>query len=347
MKHYFYSLMTDQKKGFSATLVKGVLALLAKLFQFLLLMRGLLWRWGLFRAERVPVKVISVGNITVGGTGKTPFVKWLVKFILLKGKKVAILSRGYHSLGNGFSDEILELRKSLPEVLVWVGKDRAKLAAACAKNVDTVILDDGFQYWRLARDLDIVLVDATNPFGNGEVLPRGILRERPGSLRRADMVILTRADREAVQTDSLERLVNSYAPGIPILFSAHRPRRFYEARAKKEIPIEILKREKIVAFCGIGNPGAFQEALQRHGIRPLESLFFMDHHRYREADLKRLDRSVASLGADRLLTTEKDLARLEAVDLWPSTPLAVLEVEVIVTKNEDTLLRRLDTLFSS
>ena len=347
IRRYLYAVMTDRRKDPFSFLVKGVLFLFAFFFRIFLDLREFFWKKGCFKPKRVPLTVISVGNITLGGTGKTPFVKWLARELTSRGKRVAVLTRGYKKMAEGLTDEALELRHALPNVSVWIGKDRVRLAEkALSEKADVVILDDGFQYRRLHRDLDIVLVDALNPFGNGKVLPRGILRENPASLKRADLLVLTRSNGEEGKWNVLEQFLGGCAPGSPVLFSTHQSRRFYEARTKENVSLETLRRQRLVAFCGIGNPEAFRHLLEACGLKLLKSAAFMDHHSYVRKDLTRLDRMADSLDADSLITTEKDFERLKALDLWPSTRLVIVEVEVIVTKNENELHRRLDTLLS-
>ncbi len=347
MRSYLYSLMTDQRNDLFSFLLKQVLLLFAFLYQLLLRLWELLWQTGFFRSKKVSLPVISVGNITLGGTGKTPFVKWLVTQLASRGKKAAVLTRGYKKLSKGFSDEALELRKAFPDVPVLIGRDRVALAQkADSAKVDALILDDGFQHRRMRRDLDIVLIDATNPFGNGRLLPRGILREGLSSLRRADLLVLTRTEGSAEKLNGLERSLKKYAPNAPILFSTHHLNGFYEAKTEKKIPLEALRNEKIIGFCGIGNPGAFQRLLEQNGISLLKMVSFLDHHPYHRKDLEALDRTAASLKASSLLTTKKDVERLHALKVWPSTRLMVSEVELKITQNENELFRRLDTLLS-
>ncbi|MFH1858161.1 MAG: tetraacyldisaccharide 4'-kinase, partial [Candidatus Omnitrophota bacterium] len=300
-----------------------------------------------FKTKKVPLVVISVGNLTMGGTGKTPFVKWLARVLLSRGKKPVVLLRGYKNLSQDLSDEALELREALPEIPVWVGKNRASLAEkAFSDGKDAVVLDDGFQYRGLERDLDIVLVDATNPFGNGKVLPRGILREPLAGLRRADVLILTRADGDPERWKDLVRLLRAYAPETPILHSEHRVQLFFEARTRKDVPLALLQKEICISFCGIGNPSAFQRLLEGCLSPNARTVVFMDHHRYRRKDLEQLDRIAKETGAAYLVTTEKDLERLQQLHLWPVTRLVVMKVEFVVTQYENELLRRLDSLFS-
>ena len=347
IRRYLHAVMTDQKNDPFSFLVKGILFLSASTFGILVNIRGFLWQQGFFKAKKVPLTVISVGNITLGGTGKTPLVKWLAQKIVSRGKKVVVLTRGYKKMAEDLSDETLELRHSLPNVPVWLGKDRVTLAEkALSEGADVVILDDGFQYRRLHRDLDIVLIDAMNPFGNGKMLPRGILRESPVSLKRADLLVLTRSDGEERNVNALEQFLRGCVPDSSVLFSFHRMRRFYESRTREGVSLEALRRQRLIGFCGIGNPKAFSRLLEESGLQLLKTVPFMDHHHYVREDLEKIDRMAESLDADSLITTEKDFERLKALDLWPSTKLVVVEVELVMTKNENELLRRLDILLS-
>lgn len=347
MRAYFYSLMTDQRNDLFSFLLKQVLSLFAFFYQLFLKLWELLWRSGFFKSKKVSLPVISVGNITVGGTGKTPFVKWLVTQLASRGKRAAVLTRGYQKLSKDLSDEALELREAFPDVPVLIGRDRVSLAKrASSGKVDALILDDGFQHRRMRRDVDIVLIDATNPFGNGRLLPRGILREGLSSLWRADFLVLTRTEDGSEKQNGLKSLLKKHAPNIPILFSTQRLIGFYEAKAEKKVPLETLRNERLIGFCGIGNPGAFQRLLEQNGISLLKMVSFMDHHPYRRRDVEALDRAAASLQAGALLTTKKDVERLHALKVWPSTRLIVSEVELKMTQNENELFRRLDTLLS-
>lgn len=346
MRAYFFSLMTDARGGFVPACLKGILFLFSFVYRLLSDARNALWRFGLLKAEKAPLAVISVGNITVGGTGKTPFVRWLVGYLRREGKTVAVLSRGYGAVRNGLSDEALELKRAFPDLPVFLGRDRVRLARkACAEKMDAVVLDDGFQYRRLARDLDIVLIDATNPFGNGRLLPRGILREDLSALGRADLLVLTRTDGRGAE-ERLVSLLKTHAPDAPVLLAVHRIRECYEARTGERTALETLKPKRALPFCGIGNPGSFRSLLEEAGLHLLPLRSFMDHHRYTRKEIGGLDRLARSWGADILLTTEKDGERLRALRMWPATPLWVAAADCVVTKHEEELFHRLRRLLS-
>ena len=272
-------------------------------------------------SRRVDIPVLAVGNLTVGGTGKTTLVSWLARRLLEMGRRPAIVSRGYGgtsgrgprvvSDGHGplaesieCGDEPLMLARSLVDVSVIVGSDRTAGARLAARmGSDVVVLDDGFQHRRLARDLDVVLLDAGNPFGNHAVLPRGPLREPVSGLSRADVVVLTRSRRDE-PLESIERVVRLHNPDAPLLLAGHRAVGFFDSEGS---PVEPPARA--VAFCGIGSPDRFRFDLEQLGIELALFESFRDHHRYRVSELRRLVQAAARLDA-ALVTTEKDRVRL-------------------------------------
>lgn len=273
--------------------------------------------------RRASLPVISVGNITVGGTGKTPVVEWIARRLLDDGHRPAIVSRGYGgtagrgpllvSSGTGplcqperCGDEPYQLATTLPGVPIVVGSDRpAGAEEARRRGADVVVLDDGFQHRRLARDLDIVLLDAGSPFGNGLLLPAGPLREPLDGLRRADLFLITRSERTA-EHPLVEQQVRQYNRDAPLLRAGHR-RVGFVSRGGEPVPAP----GRAVAFCGIGNPESFRADLLAEGIEIVEFLPFPDHHAYGRDDLQRIVQAAEPQGA-ATITTEKDLARLSA-----------------------------------
>jgi tetraacyldisaccharide 4'-kinase len=271
--------------------------------------------------HRAPVPVLSVGNLTVGGTGKTPLVAWLATRVADAGHTPAIVTRGYGgTVGRGpvvlsggdgpalepdaCGDEPYLLASMLSRVPVVVGSDRLAGAAAAARlGSDVVILDDGFQHRRLARNLDIVLLDAGSPFGNGRLLPAGPLRELPSALGRADVVMITRS-RRGEAGDDLEHLVRSHNADASILRAGHRRIGFFDAAGRPAV-----RPRRAVVFCGIGNPGNFRTDVAAEGVEIVAFEPRRDHHRYDESELRDLRARASSLNAV-LVTTEKDRVRL-------------------------------------
>jgi tetraacyldisaccharide 4'-kinase len=283
------------------------------------------------RSHRAGVPVLSVGNLTVGGTGKTPMVAWIVRHLLERERRPAVVSRGYGgnsgrgpllvSRGAGpicsadrSGDEPWLLARELPGAVVVVGSDR-RLGTDEARRAgaDTVVLDDGFQHRRLARDLDIVLLDAHSPFGNGQLLPAGPLREPLGALARADVVVLTRADADSAHAAAVEA-VRRNNPGALLVRAGHRRVGFFGSDG-----LERHAPDRVVAFCGIGNPESFRADLHAAGCEVLHFLARRDHHRFRGSELGQLRRQAQALDAT-LLTTEKDLARLGSAAIREDGP---------------------------
>jgi tetraacyldisaccharide 4'-kinase len=274
---------------------------------------------GVFRKQELKGTVISVGNITLGGTGKTPMVLWIAERLAREGKRAAILTRGYRgrqsadSQGLPQSDEVAMLRERLGgHVQLGVGSDRRKSGEALASHgVEWFVLDDGFQYLRLVRDADIVLVDLTNPFGRGMVLPAGHLREPVSSIRRADIVVITRS----VQPPSLalESLIRRHTE-CPIFYAGAKldsVLRF--PRLDVALPRQDFEQARFLAFCGIGNAGAFFEDLRGWGFQIVAERSFPDHHVYNSREAGELEEAAAKVSADALLCTEKDVWNLRHV----------------------------------
>lgn len=274
---------------------------------------------GIFQKRKLPGTVISVGNLTVGGTGKTPTVLAIAERLAEEGKQAAILTRGYRGTpdpgasGVPQSDEVALLRERLAgKVQLGVGADRYKSGMVLARHgVDWFVLDDGFQHLKLSRDADIVLVDATDPFGGGMALPAGRLREPLRALRRADIIVVTRS----VQPPSLaiEAIIRRYA-NSPIFYASMRLESVLRIpRLDVALPQQDWRKARFLAFCGIGNPFAFFEDLSGWGFQVVQQRSFADHHAYTALEAEELERAAANSGADALLCTEKDVWNLRNV----------------------------------
>ena len=295
--------------------------------------------------------VVSVGNLTLGGTGKTPLVKWIARLLRGEGVRVTLLSRGYGSEDGGPNDEALELEQSLPDVPHLQDRDRVAAAAVAIDELaaQLLVLDDGFQHRRLARDLDIVLLDATEPFGFGRVFPRGALREPVASLRRADLVCLTRSDLATpAQREAIHERVSAAAPDAAWCESVTRPTRLISvppsaSEPPGEEPIGGLRGQRVAAFCGIGNPLAFRSMLEALGAEVVSFTEFADHHRYDRRDIERLERDATAATADRLVCTHKDLVKVGVATL-ADRPLQAISIEAAFTVGGDALEVRLKEL---
>lgn len=281
---------------------------------------------GIFRKRKLPGTVISVGNLTVGGTGKTPMVLAIAEHLAEEGMHVAILTRGYRgktevgSSGVPQSDEVALLRERLEgKVQLGVGADRYKSGIVLAKHgIDWFLLDDGFQHLKLSRDADVVLVDATDPFGGGRVLPAGRLREPLGALRRAEIVVITRS----VQAPSpaIEAIIRRHTSS-PIFYASTRLESVLRIpRFDVALPREDWQKARFMAFCGIGNPSAFFEDLRNWGFQVVQQRSFADHHEYTAREATELELAASNCGADALLCTEKDVWNLRNVK-FPTLPV--------------------------
>jgi tetraacyldisaccharide 4'-kinase len=291
---------------------------------------------------RPAVPVISVGNLTLGGTGKTPCVEYVASFYRQRDVRVAILSRGYGGDG-GPNDEALLLEENLPDVPHLQGSNRIALVGVAVEELESevLVLDDGFQHRQLARTLDIVLMDATAPCGHGYLFPRGLLREPPHNLRRAGVVLLSRCDQVAPEVVSrLKQEVGQWAPRVPVIETTHRPLHWVNAeRATRDL--EAFCARPVAAVCGIGNPDAFRRTLENLGVIVSELKVFPDHHSYSRTDVETLRDWARQLAMDCVIvTTQKDLVKLRLTHLG-ERELWALRIQLHVASEQDVLDRKL------
>ncbi|MFN9368571.1 MAG: tetraacyldisaccharide 4'-kinase [Planctomycetia bacterium] len=296
---------------------------------------------GCLRTVAAAVPVVSVGNLTLGGTGKTPLVAWIAARLVAAGRRPAIVSRGYAARPGETSDEAAELAVLLPGVMHEADRDRPAAAArGVARGADVVVLDDGFQHRRLRRDLDIVAIDASDPFGCDRLFPRGLLREPIGGLARAGGFVLTRAD--AVDA-ARRRQIRATVEGIraaPWAEAVHRPARLRLFSGPTR-PLDDLHGRRLFAFAGIGNPAAFRRTLGTLATSIGGCRWFADHHAYAESDLEEVAAAARAAGCDLLVTTLKDLVKIGRDDV-AGTPLVALEIAVQMTCGGDALGAAID-----
>jgi tetraacyldisaccharide 4'-kinase len=298
----------------------------SKLYGIGVWFRTQLYASGLLKQKRLKATVISVGNLSVGGTGKTPLVIWLAEKLLEQGQRVAILTRGYRGTA-GSSDEVELMRLRLQNRVVFgVGKNRFAEGQRIESHqaIDIFLLDDGFQHLQLARDLDIVLMDASRPVME-HLLPAGPMREPLSALTRGGIIIFTRTENTAGAKEAIQRLSN-----LPIFAASTRLLGF--RRIGSEGPLQTvaeLGSGPFFVFCGVGNPEAFVRDLQRWGIMPAGHMFFADHHRYTLEDVQAIEQAARRVGANGLLTTEKDFCNLSGLS-FPSLSVYVSVIDLNV-----------------
>jgi tetraacyldisaccharide 4'-kinase len=304
--------------------------------------RARLYAGGWARQKRLKAAVISVGNLTVGGTGKTPMVIWLAEKFVAQGKRVAILSRGYRG-EHGTSDEIELMKERLGNSVAFgVGKNRyAQGQMLEAAGIDTFLLDDGFQHLPLARDVDILLMDASRPLDREALLPAGRLREPLSAMKRAQLLVFTRTETTAGSSDVITRLRN-----YPIFAASARLLGFRQAGGDKGIlAIDAIGTGPFFAFCGIGNPEAFFRNLESWHVPVKEKVAFRDHHHYNEADVRRIESMAERAGARALMTTEKDAQNLKGVS-FENFPVYVAVIDLEIAP-EDEFLGSIDRLLEA
>ena len=342
----FISYVSGERRGAAGAIVRSGLRALSVPYRLCCSGRNALYNCGLLMCRELDARVISVGNITTGGTGKTPLVIWIGRWLQARGVRTAILSRGYGPKApsaGGESDEMLLFRRYLPKIPHLVGSNRHAIGrrAITELEAECLLLDDGFQHVALGRDLDIVLVDSLLPFGYGHVLPRGLLREPLTALRRAGVVVLTRCDL-ATKEDlrSLERRIQEICGFRPVVESVHRPVRFYRHATEESRPLSWGKGKRVFAFSALGNPAAFPRTLEALGAEVLRHEAFRDHHWYGQDDLAALAHAAVEAGADAVVTTEKDAVKIHAFP-EDAPPLYVLAIEFAVTQGEELLTHAL------
>ncbi|OWK43101.1 tetraacyldisaccharide 4'-kinase [Fimbriiglobus ruber] len=316
--HDFYlSLVRGERRGVGAWALRAGLWWVRLPYGTAVWLRNRAFDRGWKPATRVPVPVVGVGNLTLGGTGKTPCVEYVAAFYRELGVAAAVLSRGYGAQA-GMNDEAMVLEENLPDVPHLQGPDRAALARTAVEELESevLVLDDGFQHRRLARDLDIVLVDATRPLASDYLFPRGLLREPVGELRRAGVIVLTRADQAGADSVARQRdWLGRRFPDTPVATAVHAPVELVGADGVVE-PVESLRGKAVGAFCGIGNPEAFHRTLTDLGASVAAFRTFPDHHAYTREDVEDLRAWAGRLPPDATIaTTQKDFVKLRVSEL--------------------------------
>ena len=358
-------VIMDRREGRSAAIFAAFLKPLSVLMNGLVQLRLWLYQHRIFRTRHLGCLVVVVGNLTVGGTGKTPVVEKFARSLASRGRKVAILSRGYKSkpvplwkrlarqishrgdlppkvVSDGKTvllnseeagDEPFMLASNLPGVMVFVDKNRVNAGSYAIRKygVDTLILDDGFQYLPLKGRLNLLLVDKTNPFGNGQLLPRGILREPIKHLKRASFVFLTKSN--GVADPQLEALIRKNNPTADIIECAHRPKYLQRLDTGEKRPLSEMNGKRIGAFSAIADHYSFEGFLRQNGAQVLYTRRFLDHHRFTDTELEHLFKQAEKEDLEFLVTTEKDAVRIHR-DFPKTIPLYYLRLEIEILSGD-------------
>ncbi len=356
----------DRRHGRAAEVMSSFLYGLSFIFSALVQLRWYLYERRILRNKPLGCLVVVVGNLTVGGTGKTPVVEKFARTLHERGRKVAILSRGYKSkkeplgkklwrmlthgeeeppriVSNGkevlldsdvAGDEPFMLAKNLPGVVVLTDKNRVKAGSFAIRKFgcDTLILDDGFQYLPLKGRLNLLLVDKTNPFGNQHLLPRGILREPIKHLSRASYIFLTKSD--GTRDENLLELIREHNSEAEIIECAHQPQFLQAVESDERLPLDALKGARIAAFSGIASPESFENMLRGYGAEIRYNQRFLDHHRFTRYEIQHLYKKAGASNLDMIVTTEKDAVRLFE-DIKAPIPIYYLRLEIDILSGEE------------
>lgn len=357
-----------RRSGFWASVYGAFLASLSLLFSAVSRGRYWLYRNRILHDRPLGCMVVVVGNLTVGGTGKTPVVEKFARSLTQKGRKVAILTRGYKSkkiplwrrMWRSFThsqkqipprivsdgnkvllnseeagDEPYMLARNLPGVVVLVDRNRVNSGIYAIKHfqVDTLILDDGFQYLPLKGRLNLLLIDHTNPFGNRRLLPRGILREPVRHLKRASYIFVTKSDGRP--HPEINRAIEKYNPGVEVIECVHRPQYLQNFHTGEKLPLTALKGGYIGAFSGIAAPDSFEGFLRRFGANLILTRRFLDHHRFTARELEQMFAAFAKAKTRMIVTTEKDAVRLPLDETVPANLYFLrLEIDILSGAND-------------
>ena len=367
LEQFAIEVILGRRHGARATVLRGLLYVLSFVYAGIVKLRLWLYQRRILRPRSLGCLVISIGNLTVGGTGKTPIVEKFARALRSGGRRVAILSRGYKSVApptkrtfldklrgldpapprvvsDGTSllldsltagDEPYMLANNLKDVIVLVDKDRVKSGRYAIKELkaDTLLLDDGLQYLHLKHRLDIVLIDRQAPFGNEYLLPRGTLREPPANLRRASYIFITKSTGEP--NDALIERIRRYNRTAEIIECAHRPLHLQNLSSGEQLPLEALGGTYVGALAGIAAPESFEDALRKLGARIEISKHYTDHHRYSEGEIQSFINRCMRRDLEMIVTTEKDAVRFPRFTK-PEVPIYFLRVEIEILSGHES-----------
>jgi tetraacyldisaccharide 4'-kinase len=349
----FESILSGNTRSIASIVTRGLLWVASQPYGAGVQFRNWMYDRGWCASRQASLPVISIGNLTAGGTGKTPACVMFARWFRNHGVRVAILSRGYRALEDGVNDEARELESLLPDVPHLQSPDRCAMAELADQELgmQLLLLDDGFQHRKIRRDLNVVLIDATEPFGYGYLLPRGLLREPIRSLRRADMVIATRSDQvDRQRLSELRNRVQRYNPKAAWLEAEHGAVDLVNCSMHR-LSLDALNDRRVFLLSAIGNPSSFEIAVKRLGAQVVEHAVFSDHHPYSRSDMERLESRIAALEPqpEWIVCTGKDLAKVQ-VPMLAGIPVFSLHIamklvtgEVIFEEHMERILGRIQS----
>jgi tetraacyldisaccharide 4'-kinase len=352
IQQWHRSIITGQARKPAAIAISACLRLASHAYSIGIRTRNILYDTGVLPVRRIGLPVISIGNITAGGTGKTPMVVWLCKRLTddlgIEPSAIAILTRGYKTRAKKQIDEPSLLSGACPGVAILVDPDRARAARMALKQgLQVIVMDDGFQHRRLHRDMDILMIDGTCPFGYGRLLPAGLLREPVSEIRRAKAAVITRSDLvKPGQIQQIERSLRALAPGLLIARAIHRPIQV-KTLAGSVIKAHELSGMKVYAFCGIGNPDAFLATLRALGAYLVGTQVFDDHHHFTRDQINQICEDALRSGARLIVTTEKNWLGLEQAWFRPDLPAGYLQVRLELVHCQKALLQLIGSVLSA
>ncbi len=345
IRSFIEKLINVKNPGICGHLLLLPLTLCSFLFRCIVSMRTYLYVHSIMRRHSVPCSIITVGNITVGGTGKTPIVCHIARHLHDEGHRVAVLMRGYRGvrtdtpqlvsdgkavLSDAVSagDEALMTAEKLSGIPVLAGKDRVAAAHMAVQlfNVDIIVLDDGFQYHRLRRNTDVVLINARNPFGNKYLLPRGTLREPLSALKRAAVIVLTKSDISAAH-DKISNTIKRYNSNALVFVSHYRPVGVRRVPEGRRVDLDALAGKRVAGLCSVGDPGSFFALLDTLQVELTEKIVFADHHLYQSVDYRAIQQRCGR--SEFIITTEKDIAKID-LNMIDKEKFLVLEIEPVI-----------------
>lgn len=337
MKDYFRKLAEGYENGISSKIFLPLLEAASGVYGAASGTARGLYEKNILKSHKLPLPVISIGNLTWGGTGKTPLVEYVARRISERQRTPLILTRGYGK------DESEQYKQHLPRVVLGIGKNRVQVARQILQKqqVHAAILDDGMQHWPIQRDFEIVTVSALNPFGNGKLIPRGILREPVEQLRRASAVVLTHSDLVSPkELTELKNTVHKLAPDAILVEAYLEPLFFYRAKKKVRFPVAKLQNQKVTSFSAVGCPRSFRLMLSKMKIKAVRNFEFGDHHQFTEQELKEIKEVSDTAYIEEIVTTEKDFYRNPAMITEILNPL-ILATRLRIHSGEEELNRRL------